>query len=342
MAAQWSLRLAVLALLSLNFLVSALGIEYCSDLNTANGNGNYSQYQSNGLCYDWCLSDYAFAILQGSDCWCSDYVPGATTSTDDCNVPCPGYPDDLCGNEASGLFGYLSIPGIKALGTKGGDTPSSTATQATSSTNNPTKATATTALSTSDSSSSMTWTPTPVVSIQTVSGLPITVTITPTVPPNSQNVSPVVKHKSGGLSTGGAVGLTIGLVALVALVCAIIYFCWRRREKERESEAVIEDSRRTSSAGLGGPVPSRTMSENSRYVLNTDGRKVVESYEADAPGSRRSRLMPVDPRLNPHAPLYQRGENKSRESVNTIRDDHDYSRRVHQQGPILRATNPDD
>lgn len=76
-------------------------------------------------------------------------------------------------------------------------------------------------------------------------------------------------------------------------------------------------------------------------MLNTDGRQVVESYEQDAPGSRRSRLIPVDPRLNPLAPLYQRGENKSRESVNTINDHQDYSRRVHQQGPILRAVNPD-
>jgi len=85
------------------------------------------------------------------------------------------------------------------------------------------------------------------------------------------------------------------------------------------------------------------MSENSRYVLGTDGRQVVETWEpGDAPGSRRSRLMPVDPRLDPFASVYQRnGDNKSRESVNTIRDDHDYSRRVVHQGPILRATNPD-
>jgi len=175
-----------------------------------------------------------------------------------------------------------------------------------------------------------------------VSNQPHTVTYTPTAPPAAENTA-VIKKKSGGLSTGAAVGLTIGLVALVALVCAIIYFCWRRRQKEKEKELEVADSsRRGSSAGLGGPIPSRTMSENSRYVLNTDGRQVIESYEGDVPGSRRSRLMPVDPRLNPHAPLYQRGENKSRESVNTIRDDHDYSRPVHQQGPILRATNPDD
>lgn len=104
-------------------------------------------------------------------------------------------------------------------------------------------------------------------------------------------------------------------------------------------------SRRDSTVAVGGVVPSRTMSESSRYVLNTDGRQVVESWEGenDQVGTRRSRLMAtVDPRLDPFAKVYQRaGDSKSRESVNTIRDDHDYSRRINQQGPILRATNPD-
>ena len=197
--------------------------------------------------------------------------------------------------------------------------------------------------SSSSSSSSSTWTPTPVISLETVTGQIRTVTVTPTVPPNSQSLTGVSRKNGGGLSTGSAVGLTIGLVALVAIVCGIIYFCIRKRRQDR-AENYSNASRRGSTTGLGGPVPSRTMSENSRYFLGTDGRQVVETWEPDtrdAPGSRKSRLMPVDPRLDPFAPVYQRGENKSRESVNTLRDDHDYSRRVHQQAPILRATNPD-
>lgn len=89
---------------------------------------DYSQYQSNGLCYNFCLSDYAFAVLKGADCYCSDYIPGSTTSNDDCNIPCPGYPDDLCGNDGSGLYAYISLPNHQASGTEGGSssTPSST------------------------------------------------------------------------------------------------------------------------------------------------------------------------------------------------------------------------
>jgi cell wall integrity and stress response component len=175
-----------------------------------------------------------------------------------------------------------------------------------------------------------------------VTGHTYTVTVTPTVPPNSQSLTGVKQSKSG-LSTGAAVGLTVGLVALIGIIGAIIFFCFRKRRQERERAEFangIGGSRRGSSAGLGGPVPSRTMSESSRYFLGTDGRQVVETWEpGDAPGSRRSRMMPVDPRLDPMSPVYQQG-NKSRESINTIRDDHDYSRRV-VPGPVLRATNPD-
>jgi cell wall integrity and stress response component len=108
--------------------------------------------------------------------------------------------------------------------------------------------------------------------------------------------------------------------------------------------AAADEPIRSDSAS--GPLPKRTMSENSRFMLGTDGRQVVEGWEREPEmtqaGSRRSRLIPVDPRLDPFAPVYQRGEgSKSRESVTTIRDDHDYSRRVIPGHKILRAVNPD-
>lgn len=131
-------------------------------------------------------------------------------------------------------------------------------------------------------------------------------------------------------------------MALVGLISGIVYFYLRKKKKEEEAARVSDESsgERRDSGGTNGGV-SRTMSENSRYVLGTDGRgQIVETWEPDTPGSRRSRLMPIDPRLNPHTGLYQ-GDNKSRESVNTIRDDHDYSRRVHQPKTVLRISNPD-
>ncbi|KAF7956084.1 hypothetical protein EAE96_005005 [Botrytis aclada] len=401
---QDSYRLGVVAICLFAFLnhVQGLSMEYCSTLNTGSGSANSSIYQSDGLCYDFCLDKYAFAVVQGSDCWCSNYVPGTTSSSSDCDTPCPGYPDDTCGGD--GLYGYIALT-LFPSGTKGAATTSSTSTSSkkvstwisslllsspnlshhvtTSSTSSPEPVTTSsstaeatsstvppkTTLSTSSTevasttstippttvaaqksssstsgSTSSTWTPTPVISLETITGQVRTVTVTPTAPPNSSSNSSASKS-NGGLTTGAAVGLTIGLVALIAIIVGITYFCIRKRRQEKDEQYAAVNSRRESLAGVGvgGPIPARTMSENSRYVLGTDGRRVIETWEPEinTPGSRRSQLMPVDPRLDPFAAVYQRGDNKSRESINTIRDDHDYSRRVHQQGPILRAVNPD-
>lgn len=73
---------------------------------------------SNGKCHDEC-SGYAFAIVQYKNCWCSNYAPGDTTSTGSCNVNCPGYPFEQCGDQSAGLYGYIAL-GPSPQGTQGG------------------------------------------------------------------------------------------------------------------------------------------------------------------------------------------------------------------------------
>jgi len=167
------------------------------------------------------------------------------------------------------------------------------------------------------------------------------VTVTPTARPDrdqqNANLLPTSQSK-GGLSTGGAVGMTIGLVALAAIVGLAAWFCLKKRRKQKEVEYV--DTSRESISVAGGPIPSRSMSENSRYVLGADGRQGVDRWESDDGSKRKSRIVPVDQRLDPFSPVYTHNMNKSHESVNTIRDDHDYSRRVASK-PVLRTTNPD-
>lgn len=52
----------------------------------------------------------------------------------------------------------------------------------------------------------------------------------------------------------------------------------------------------------------------------------------------RNSTIQIDPRMDPFKQgLYIRG---SHESLNTLRDDHDYSRRI-QPPKVLRAVNPD-
>jgi cell wall integrity and stress response component len=68
-----------------------------------------SSFQSNGACRDTCSSDYAYAVVQGQDCWCSDFAPGYSVNTLRCSQPCPGYPSDWCGSSSSGLYAYFQL-----------------------------------------------------------------------------------------------------------------------------------------------------------------------------------------------------------------------------------------
>lgn len=127
-----------------------------------------------------------------------------------------------------------------------------------------------------------------------------------------------------GLSTGAAVGTAVGVLGFAVIVIAAGFFLWFRR-KQRNGEGSMlqhQDSFRGSSAGMMG-------------TPRTEMASVWEG-EAQSVGRRNSRLMPHDPRMDPFAPnIYGRFDNKSHESINTLRDDQDYSRRV------LRTTNPD-
>jgi cell wall integrity and stress response component len=79
----------------------------------------YNQYNSDGSCQVKCQDTYAFAILLGSDCWCSDYAPSNQKQTDLCDDPCPGYQSDWCGSTSAGLYGYIALS-ISPSGTIGG------------------------------------------------------------------------------------------------------------------------------------------------------------------------------------------------------------------------------
>ncbi|KAL8946516.1 MAG: hypothetical protein Q9222_007102 [Ikaeria aurantiellina] len=82
-------------------------------------------YQSNGKCHDHCQASYAFAVVQGKNCWCSNYAPADTTSIGSCSSPCPGFPYEQCGSDSS--FGYISL-NIAPLGTVGASQSQSPAT----------------------------------------------------------------------------------------------------------------------------------------------------------------------------------------------------------------------
>ena len=86
-----------------------------------------SIFQSDGLCTETC-ANYAFAVLKGEGCWCSNVAPSNLVSNSECNSSCPGYPADLCGNDSKGLYGYYAIAGNSPTSTASGDGASITST----------------------------------------------------------------------------------------------------------------------------------------------------------------------------------------------------------------------
>ncbi len=183
----------------------------------------------------------------------------------------------------------------------------------------------------------MNQTGTPTVQTVTAGGVVQTVTITP--PPGSTDTAGT---SGGGLATGAAVGIAVGVIIGVGGLLGALIWVWCRKRK-RNAEAADgpfdSPSQRGSSAGMTAtPKTGGAMSEN-RYIVGSDGQSVADTWEN---GKRRSTLMPVDPRLDPFARgMYNGTQNRSHESVTSLQDNQDYSRRVHEPTRVLRATNPD-
>jgi cell wall integrity and stress response component len=177
----------------------------------------------------------------------------------------------------------------------------------------------------------------PTIQTVTAGGTTKIVTVTPTVPVGSSANNNGVSAGSSGLSTGAAVGLAVGLVALAAIIIGVSLFWCLRRRRKGEDQNDMPSPWLNSSAGIMSTSPKTEMSE----AAASNGRPVPSNWETDEQGRRRSRLMPVDPRMNFGTGIYAREENVSHDSIHTMRDDQDYSRRVHEPPKVLRATNPD-
>ncbi|KAI1399937.1 hypothetical protein F4819DRAFT_488063 [Hypoxylon fuscum] len=317
----------ILALVGITALLVNLGlsqsvpIAYCASINTASTSGNESIYQSDGLCHDFCIDDYAYAIVQDSQCWCSNDTPDKSVQVDtnNCNEQCPGYPGDLCG--ADGLWGYMSLD-KEPTGTKGGSTSTTKTSSPDTTTAEKTTAHTTTATPT-PSVSVHTVTAGGTVSLQTVTVAPTSTTAAITGATSDANSTGMTTSHQG-LSTGSAVGIAVGVLGAVAIAIGAGVFLWLRRKRRAQGDTIVESpgSHRGSSAGM----------------MSTPTTAMASVWDGDntSSGRRNSRFMAHDPRMDPYAAnIYSRFDNKSHESINTLQDNHDYSRKV------LRTTNPD-
>ncbi|KHO02111.1 Carbohydrate-binding WSC [Metarhizium album ARSEF 1941] len=286
---------------SLIGLVHAINVDICANINTADMKRNLSVYQSNGLCHDFCTPQgYVYAITQSNSCWCSNYTPAKLDQVD--SSKCSGSCPGYPDEKCGGvgLYGYLFLNIGQPSGTKGAESTSTT--ESTDTTSKPTSA----------------------VSKFTADGTVKTVTIVPSATGQNFGAGQNASTQDSGLKTGGIVGIVVGLVGgILALAGFLIFFYLRRKKQQQENDYQDDPSIRGSSSGMLG-----------------SGRPEM-SRAPGSPGStgNRSSTLQVDPRMDPfQQSLYAR--NGSRESVNTLRDDHDYSRRI-QQPKVLRTTNPD-
>lgn len=174
----------------------------------------------------------------------------------------------------------------------------------------------------------------------TTDGTIKTVTVTPTVeptdvndgsrePPANTSAASDKDSESGGIGTGGIVGIAVGVVGAILIAAgAILLWFFKRRRRDRHSGYQDDPSMRgTSSDRMGSAHPEMAMGGGGHSPSSNMG------------SSNRNSALAIDPRMDPFKQgLYMR--NGSQESINTLRDDHDYSRRI-QQPKVLRATNPD-
>ncbi|KAI0206234.1 hypothetical protein F4808DRAFT_469420 [Astrocystis sublimbata] len=335
-------------------LVQSLSMEYCASFNTGSTPTNSSMYQSNGLCHDFCADkSFAFAVLQQFNCWCSDYVPAKSSQVDtgECNKICPGYKYESCGGDD--LYGYIAL-GVQPSGTAGetsaSETPTSTSkagqstttseettstttsvddspTTSSSSASSPTSSPQTTEETTSATKNVPVITAEPTHSIRTVTADGSvsleTVTVIPTPAAGVGSGADTSGSKSTGPTAGAIAGIVIGVLGVIAILAGLAVFFYLQRKKQQREEELNSRPHSHLSGSVG--------------VMSTPTTAMASVWDGDtSTGRRSSRLMPHDPRMDPFAVnIYSRFENKSRESINTLQDNQDYSRRV------LRTTNPD-
>lgn len=165
----------------------------------------------------------------------------------------------------------------------------------------------------------------------TTDGTIKTVTVLPTASDeadeNNDGASDGGRRRSK-LGAGPIAGIVIGVVGAIAILAGIAFFFFRRRKRDQADGYKGDPSvRGNSSDRMGSGHPEMAMGGG------------ASPNSAGVGGSNRNSTLAIDPRMDPFKQgLY--GRNGSHESVNTLRDDHDYSRRI-QQPRVLRATNPD-
>ncbi|TLD27006.1 hypothetical protein PspLS_04697 [Pyricularia sp. CBS 133598] len=304
---RWAAMLSMTLFLTSLSAAQSIPMDYCATINTGSGPGNHSDWQSDGLCSNFCkASKNGLAIVRGSLCWCSNIMPSNSVQvgTDKCRDPCPGFPDDVCGGD--GTWGYMRIRANPITGTTAGSAPAST-TAGQQQTTSP-----------------------PQVETVTADGTTRIVTVAPTGAAGSSQTpgfDSSRKEEGGGLGTGAAVGIAVGVIAIL-VAGGVIGFIFLRRKRRQDREA----QEAASPGGYGADMSQPTTGFATRRPTNG-------TWGSEHSSGRRS-SMP-DPRMKSATGVYGGTFiNRSRESFESMQDNLDYSRPVHHPNKVLRVANP--
>ncbi|KAK4228815.1 hypothetical protein QBC38DRAFT_135345 [Podospora fimiseda] len=292
----------------------SIPMKYCAKVNTGNTfKAIVSDFQSDGRCDQNCTS-YAFAIVREKSCWCSNLIPNQADQKPlgECNVPCPGYPTDLCGG--IGLWGYMQNNDNQPTGTAPPGFGIST-TAAPSKTSLP------------DSSKD------PELTTITVEGTVKTVTITPSHTGDPSGAS-LQQDSTNGLHGGAVAGIIVGVIGGLIVLAVVIWMLWRKRREATNSEiGFVGPPRRggsaTGSIAAMGSIKSGPHVSENRYLQRDHGWEESK---------RMSLVPPTDPRMK--TGLYNR-DNRSHDSMASLQDNQDYSRIIAAPTRVLRVTNSD-
>lgn len=151
-----------------------------------------------------------------------------------------------------------------------------------------------------------------------------------------------------GLSNGEVAGITIGVVAGLALLGALLFFLvWRPRRRKRDSENGMKRSssilsrtgllRTPTDAGSSAPAlvagsgPTLPRLQTNGIPQGDGPQSAATIGSSEMESKRLSRPMFVDDRLNPNALMQH--VNPSRTSIGTLQDNQDYSRPLEVRNP---------
>ncbi|KAK0290709.1 WSC domain [Friedmanniomyces endolithicus] len=257
------------------------------------------EYQTSSYCQNICVkqNQAVLGLSAGSDCWCGDTLPPASSKVDDssCNKPCNGYGSQMCGG-----IGFYSIflTGTEQSVPNAGASASSSSGSSTSTSG----ASSSTSQPPSSSTPSTTATPSVVTSVAPGQTVIVTQPASEVSSPASSTPTPQPQSHTTNVA-GIAAGVVIGVVAVAAIIGGLVFWLKRRKQQAAEDEykrsTQVNAFMRGADGGAGGgepkPPPTAYSNMSDSRLDPTAGNRNSAGSIADAEDYSRRILRVANP-----------------------------------------------